>query len=171
MNEIKMGVKAQQNNPGLQQQVIHTGTLKDQPILVKTKIDGMEDKLSNLDKIDMVKKEPMIEIDNFQFYDILQECANDLMAQRKLLVNGKEEIVQFVTSYDARNQTFSFGKDINFLNEALNLKLPDLADFLSNFLYTNINTYSFNLFNAIPESLPLASAEVKGFNMVTISTH
>lgn len=167
--EIKMGTKNQNN--GLPTQVIHTGTLKESPILVVSKI-GMENKISNESKTDIVNQYNITkEIDKFEFYKLLDACAEDLKAKRKVLVNGKEEVIELIAYYDNRNTLFKFNYDNNFLNEVFNLKNNDLADFLSNFLFTNINTYSHNIFGAIPEVLPLVSMDERVGNLVGISIH
>ena len=168
MEDIKVGVKT---TPGLAPHVVYTGSLKEEPILVKSKIPGMEEKLSNLNKSDLVKKEKKIEIDLFMFHKILGACAEDLSAKRKININNKEEILSLLINFDPRNQIFNFSKDIDFVNKAFGLKLNDLADFLSNFLFTNINTYSLNLFNAIPEILPIVSIEARPNNTVIVSIH
>ena len=171
-DEIKVGLRQSfDTSPGLKPQVIHTGNLKEQPILVKSKIEGMDEKLSNLNGADLLKKEKKIEIDKFKFHDILQECANDLLTSRKIKTNNGEEIIEILISYDPRNYTFTFGKSIESLNELFGLKLNDLADFLSNFLFTNINIYSLNKFEAIPELLPIVSMEAKNNNIVNVSVH
>lgn len=171
-DEIKVGLRQSfDTNSGLKPQVIHTGNLKEQPILVKSKIEGMDEKLSNLNGADLLKKEKKIEIDKFKFHDILQECANDLLTPRKIKTNNGEEIIEILISYDSRNYTFTFGKSIESLNELFGLKLNDLADFLSNFLFTNINIYSLNKFEAIPELLPIVSMEAKNNNIVNVSVH
>lgn len=155
--EIKVGSKIPRTGIGMAPQAIHTGQIKTAPILVTSKI-GMEDKLSNLDKIDRIIPDKKIEITKDNFLAILKECAQDLMVPRKLLVDGNEETVILLDSFE--NLIFTFNKDITFINKVFNLPTnTTLDDFLSNFLYVNIDTYSYNLFNAVPEMLPIVSTE------------
>ena len=165
--DIKMGTRV---GVGMAPTTIHTGNVKEAPILVSTKI-GMEERLSNLDKIDQMVPDKKIEIDKFQFNEILKACAEDLMVPRKLNVNGKNETIILLNSYNSNNFIFEFNHKISYINEILNLNLKDLDDFLSNFLYTNINTYSYNLFGAIPESLPIVSMENISEQKVILSIH
>jgi hypothetical protein len=165
--DIKMGTRP---TVGITPTVIHTGNVKEAPILVSTKI-GMEERLSNLDKIDQIVPDKKIEIDKFQFSEILKACAEDLMVPRKLNINGKDETIVLLNSYNSNNYIFEFNHNINFINEILKLNLNELDSFLSNFLYTNINTYSFNLFGAIPEILPLVSMDNISELKVLISIH
>lgn len=170
--EIKMAVKSSTNS-GLAPTVIHTGQMKQEPILNISKIG---DKGLGEHIIEKSNKLKMIQVDSIMMSKLLDECAKDLMHDRILSVpsnmnsNGQDQ-VKIIIDYDPRNRIFTFGKDINYINKVFNLKLGDLSDFLSNFFYTNINIYSQKLFEGVPEILPVTSVEALQNNRVIVTIH
>ena len=168
-DEIKMAVKSQQP-VGVAPVVIHTGQMKQEPIIQVSKI--------GLENIIVEKKEEVnkIEIDAFKLQDLIDACAKDLAEKRKINVSqainpAGVEIFSFITVYDSRNRIFQFEKDVHYFNKIFGFKNLDLADLLSNFFYMNINKYSSDLFDAIPESLPMTSMEALPNNRVQVTIH
>lgn len=170
--QIKMGTKSGTQS-GLTPAVIHTGKMSEsKPILQVSKVGSGLDAIIT-ERKDEVKK---IEVDSAMMHKLISACAEDLMTPRIISVptsinsTGKEEL-KFVSEYDQRNIIFKFEKDINYFNKVFNFKDGDLADFLSNFFYSNIGTYCENLFGGIPSILPTTSMSVLQNNRVVITIH
>lgn len=166
--EIKMGSKVTNDHGGsaVITKVIHTGSLTNSATLEISKVEGMGEKI--IEKTNDIKT---ISIDNNHMQQLLDFCAQDLLNKRKMLVNGGETVVSLVSSYDSKNRLITFNYNIDELNKLLGLKNGELADFVSEFFYSNINKYSEILFNAIPDVLPLTSMETLQGNKVIISLH
>ena len=165
--EIKMGSKNPSGvSTGVTTSVIHTGRMENSPVMEVTKVDGME-KLIGEKKVEL----KMITIDSIKMADLFGQCVKDLSNDRKVLINGKEEIIKLVSEYNPNARLLSFNFNIKEINTMFNLNNAELSDFLSGFFYANVTKYSDILFNAIPESLPLMSVETLPGNKVLYQIH
>lgn len=166
--EIKMGSKVTNDHGGSATvtKVMHTGTMSNSATLEVSKVEGMSEKI-----IEKTNKVKTISIDNGHMQQLLDFCAQDLLTKRKMIVDGREEIVSLISSYDSKNRLILFNYNIKELNKLLDLKNGELADFVSGFFYSNINKYSEILFNAIPDNLPMTSMETLQGNRVIVLLH
>lgn len=164
--EIKMGTRSLDGNiSSMETKVIHTGNRT--PIQMTVTKVGMEQFITEKKE----EKHESIEINKLKCIELLKLCAEDLSNPRKIIINGLEEIVNIISLFDSRNLIFSFTKDIAYINEAFKVNEKDLSDFLSNFFFTNINTYCWNLYNAYPSLLPMISVESVQGNRVIVNIH
>ena len=161
--EVKMGSK--DSNGFVEVQKIHTGTLTPTTLVV-SKI-GMENHITDK-KQDQVKT---IELDKNQMRELINECAEDLKVSRKILMDNSEVTIKLISEYDPRNLIFAFNYDINYINKAFKIKEKELSDFLSNFFYSNLNTYCRNLYGGQPINIPMTSIENLQNNRVIFTIH
>lgn len=110
-------------------------------------------------KIDNAKALPRIELTLEITNRILQLVVDDLSIPRKMLVNGKEEVIIFVKEYNPKNKILKFNYGIQDINKILNLEEKDLTDFFLTFLFKNIRNYVKNEWGAQLESLPIISVD------------
>lgn len=96
-----------------------------------------------------------IEIDHKKVNEILNLCLKDLKYPKTI----NNETIELIENYNETNRMITFNYTIQELQNILKIKEPSLSEFFSWFFTQHFRKYCKELYDALPESLPLYQVE------------